>query len=76
MISCADTIHSRNAFLMNWLANLGDKVDGFKEMDLLQEHQNFWAKVLMLIASLSCYGFSPVIRLFIMCEAQIAPGNG
>lgn len=34
-----------NAFLKNWLANLSDKVDGFKEMDLLQEHQNFWAKV-------------------------------
>lgn len=30
---------------MNWLANLTGKVDGFKEMDLLQEHQNFWAKV-------------------------------
>ena len=34
-----------NAFLKNWLANLSGKVNGFKEMDLLQEHQNFWAKV-------------------------------
>lgn len=30
---------------MNWLANLSNKPDGFKEMDLLQEHFNFWAKV-------------------------------
>jgi hypothetical protein len=30
---------------MNWLANLTGKINGFKEMDLLQEHQNFWAKV-------------------------------
>ncbi|KAF8058008.1 hypothetical protein FPV67DRAFT_540810 [Lyophyllum atratum] len=35
----------RNAWLMNWLANLTGKVNGFKEMDLLQEHQNFWAKI-------------------------------
>lgn len=43
-----------NAFLKNWLANLSGKINGFKEMDLLQEHQNFWAKV----------GFSPAISLF------------
>ncbi len=30
---------------MNWLANLSGKDNGFKEMDLLQEHFNFWAKV-------------------------------
>jgi hypothetical protein len=30
---------------MNWLANLTGMADAFKEMDLLQEHQNFWAKV-------------------------------
>jgi hypothetical protein len=30
---------------MNWLANLSGKLLGFKEMDLLQEHQNFWLKV-------------------------------
>ncbi|EDR02124.1 uncharacterized protein LACBIDRAFT_332685 [Laccaria bicolor S238N-H82] len=35
----------RNAWLMNWLANLTGKANGFKEVDLLQEHQNFWAKV-------------------------------
>ncbi|KAG6834995.1 hypothetical protein H0H93_005717 [Arthromyces matolae] len=35
----------RNAWLKNWLANLSGKADGFKEMDLLQEHQNFWAKI-------------------------------
>ena len=34
-----------DAFLKNWLANLTGKINGFKEMDLLQEHQNFWAKV-------------------------------
>ena len=35
----------RNAWLVNWLANLSGKSNAFKEMDLLQEHQNFWAKV-------------------------------
>ena len=34
-----------NEFLKNWLANLSGKVNGFKDMDLLQEHQNFWVKV-------------------------------
>ena len=34
-----------DTFLKNWLTNLTGKVNGFKEMDLLQEHQNFWAKV-------------------------------
>jgi hypothetical protein len=36
---------SSDGFLKNWLANLTGKINGFKEMDLLQEHQNFWAKV-------------------------------
>ena len=35
----------RRAWLNNWLANLSGKANGFKEMDLLQEHHNFWAKV-------------------------------
>ena len=35
----------RNAWLMNWLANIMGCEDSFKEMDLLQEHQNFWDKV-------------------------------
>ncbi|KAF9546818.1 hypothetical protein CPC08DRAFT_738526 [Agrocybe pediades] len=34
----------RQAYLMNWLANLQGKENAFKEMDLLQEHQNFWLK--------------------------------
>ncbi|KAF9473609.1 hypothetical protein BDN70DRAFT_937307 [Pholiota conissans] len=36
----------RKAWLVNWLANLSGKPDGFKEIDLLQEHQNFWLKVI------------------------------
>jgi hypothetical protein len=49
--SCIFRTHlsaASNAFLKNWLANLSDKVDGFKEMDLLQEHHNFWTKVVCL----------------------------
>lgn len=30
----------------NWLANLTGRERGYKEFDLLQEHQNFWAKVI------------------------------
>ncbi|EIM79072.1 uncharacterized protein STEHIDRAFT_164029 [Stereum hirsutum FP-91666 SS1] len=36
----------KKLFLMNWLVNLTGKAGGFKEVDLLQEHQNFWAKVI------------------------------
>lgn len=35
----------RKLVLNNWLVNLTGRVNGFKEVDLLQEHQNFWAKV-------------------------------
>ncbi|EPQ61298.1 hypothetical protein GLOTRDRAFT_125020 [Gloeophyllum trabeum ATCC 11539] len=34
----------RHTFLMNWLVNLSGMPDSFKEVDLLQEHQNVWAK--------------------------------
>ncbi|KAJ6612996.1 hypothetical protein B0H10DRAFT_1806360 [Mycena sp. CBHHK59/15] len=36
----------REAYLNNWLVNLSGKIRAFKEVDLLQEHQNFWAKVI------------------------------
>ncbi|KAJ6622442.1 hypothetical protein B0H10DRAFT_2341405 [Mycena sp. CBHHK59/15] len=36
----------REAYLNNWLVNLTGKIQAFKEVDLLQEHQNFWAKVI------------------------------
>ncbi|KAK0435753.1 hypothetical protein EV421DRAFT_1716489 [Armillaria borealis] len=36
----------RDTILDNWLVNLTGRSDGFKEVDLLQEHQNFWAKVI------------------------------
>jgi len=38
-------LSSSDAFLNNWLANTSGKPDGFKEIDLLQEHFNFWLKV-------------------------------
>lgn len=64
----------RTAWLMNWLANLTGKVDGFKEMDLLQEHQNFWAKIIysargsnrswewLAMVSVSIFALRDVIR--------------
>ncbi|KAK6992307.1 hypothetical protein R3P38DRAFT_3435555 [Favolaschia claudopus] len=36
----------RELFLVNWLVNLTGRVLGFKPVDLLQEHQNFWAKII------------------------------
>ncbi|KAK7027626.1 hypothetical protein R3P38DRAFT_2776632 [Favolaschia claudopus] len=36
----------RKFLLHNWLVNLRGIIDGFKEVDLLQEHQNFWAKII------------------------------
>ncbi|KAF8798380.1 hypothetical protein BYT27DRAFT_7228445 [Phlegmacium glaucopus] len=35
----------QNAWLTNWLANISGCKNAFKEMDLLQAHQNFWDKV-------------------------------
>ncbi|KAJ7656182.1 hypothetical protein B0H14DRAFT_2659380 [Mycena olivaceomarginata] len=32
-------------FLHNWLVNITGIINRFKEVDLLQEHQNFWAKI-------------------------------
>ncbi|KAJ6484129.1 hypothetical protein C8R45DRAFT_1099276 [Mycena sanguinolenta] len=32
-------------FLHNWLVNLTGHMFRFKEVDILQEHQNFWAKI-------------------------------
>ncbi|KAK6977333.1 hypothetical protein R3P38DRAFT_3295456 [Favolaschia claudopus] len=36
----------RRFFLHNWLVNLTGRPYSFKEIDLLQEHQNFWAKII------------------------------
>ncbi|KAK7050002.1 hypothetical protein VNI00_005433 [Paramarasmius palmivorus] len=36
----------RKFFLHNWLVNLTGRANGFKEVDLLQEHQNFWLKII------------------------------
>ncbi|KAJ7168843.1 hypothetical protein C8R46DRAFT_897511 [Mycena filopes] len=33
-------------FLHNWLVNLTGRPYSFKEVDLFQEHQNFWAKII------------------------------
>ncbi|KAJ7119070.1 hypothetical protein C8R44DRAFT_673385, partial [Mycena epipterygia] len=37
---------SRELYLANWLVNLTGRLFGFKPVDLLQEHQNFWAKII------------------------------
>ncbi|KAJ7127703.1 hypothetical protein C8R44DRAFT_616194, partial [Mycena epipterygia] len=36
----------RELYLVNWLVNLTGRLFGFKPVDLLQEHQNFWAKII------------------------------
>ncbi|KAF8827077.1 hypothetical protein HHX47_DHR5001104 [Lentinula edodes] len=36
----------RKFFLHNWLVNVTGRPNCFKEVDLLQEHQNFWAKTI------------------------------
>ncbi|KAJ6609740.1 hypothetical protein B0H10DRAFT_2295466, partial [Mycena sp. CBHHK59/15] len=36
----------KHFFLHNWLVNLTGRPYSFKEVDLLQEHQNFWAKII------------------------------
>ncbi|KLO10215.1 hypothetical protein SCHPADRAFT_999732 [Schizopora paradoxa] len=38
----------REAFLMSWLVNVTGKPGRFKAVDLLQEHQNFWAKIIYM----------------------------
>ncbi|KAK0235252.1 hypothetical protein EDD85DRAFT_954792 [Armillaria nabsnona] len=70
-----------HAYMMNWLANLTSKPNGFKEMDLLQEHQNFWLKVIysgsstkrswkwISMISVSIFVLREVIRK-VQCEYQ------
>ncbi|KAE9388612.1 hypothetical protein BT96DRAFT_1073185 [Gymnopus androsaceus JB14] len=41
-------------FLHNWLVNLTGKADGFKEVNLLQEHSNFWLKVVYGAKGVNC----------------------
>ncbi|KAF8125886.1 hypothetical protein K438DRAFT_1458742, partial [Mycena galopus ATCC 62051] len=42
----ADAIFEILLFLVNWLVNLTGREFRFKPVDLLQEHQNFWAKII------------------------------
>ena len=35
----------KHAYMISWLVNTTGRPNAFKEVDLLQEHQNFWAKV-------------------------------
>ncbi|KAJ7824342.1 hypothetical protein B0H13DRAFT_2241340 [Mycena leptocephala] len=41
---CVWTKELRHIVLQNWLANPQDKVNSFVEIDLVQEHLNFWIK--------------------------------
>ncbi|KAJ7123803.1 hypothetical protein C8R43DRAFT_1135854 [Mycena crocata] len=41
---CVWTKELRNVILQNWLANPTGKPDSFVEIDLVQEHLNFWIK--------------------------------
>ncbi|KAJ7648485.1 hypothetical protein B0H17DRAFT_1215628 [Mycena rosella] len=45
-LTLADGSQVTRFFLHNWLVNLTGRPYGFKEVDLLQEHQNFWAKII------------------------------
>ncbi|KAJ7643193.1 hypothetical protein B0H17DRAFT_1216237 [Mycena rosella] len=36
----------RQLYLANWLVNITGRLFGFKPVDLLQEHQNYWAKII------------------------------
>ncbi|TDL22081.1 hypothetical protein BD410DRAFT_803611 [Rickenella mellea] len=76
----------RNAFLMNWLVNTTGCPNAFKEVDLLQEHQNMWAKVIynargsnrswdwLSMVSLSIYTLRDVIHN--VQQAFKVPHNG
>lgn len=44
----------RHAYLMSWLVNISGHANRFKEVDLLQEHQNFWMKVRIPGLSRTC----------------------
>ncbi|KAJ4472426.1 hypothetical protein C8R41DRAFT_701928, partial [Lentinula lateritia] len=46
----------RKFFLHNWLVNVTGQPNCFKEVDLLQEHQNFWAKVFQHAFNISSLG--------------------
>ncbi|KAF6745813.1 hypothetical protein DFP72DRAFT_992947 [Ephemerocybe angulata] len=52
----------RQGSLMNWLVNLSGKANGFKEIELLQDHQNFWLKRWLGIVSVCIFCLRDVIR--------------
>ena len=67
---------ARKLFLHNWLVNLTGKVNGFKEVDLLQEHINFWIKVSFILHQNM---YLPIHCQYRLCMAQkesIVPGSG
>ncbi|KAJ7831764.1 hypothetical protein B0H14DRAFT_3713137 [Mycena olivaceomarginata] len=43
-LTCVWTKELRNIVLQNWLANPQGKLNSFVEIDLVQEHLNFWIK--------------------------------
>jgi len=52
---------------MNWLANLSGCPNRFKEMDLLEEHLNFWAKVCVSPKCLGLVSDSQILD-YIQCQ--------
>ncbi|KAF4621737.1 hypothetical protein D9613_012151 [Agrocybe pediades] len=64
----------REVWLNNWLANPSGRPNSFKEMDLLQEHLNFWLKIVynaqgsnrswkwLTMVSVSIFALRDVIR--------------
>ncbi|KAF6744344.1 hypothetical protein DFP72DRAFT_1177189 [Ephemerocybe angulata] len=44
--------------LRNWLVNLTGRKNGFKEIDMLQEHHNFWLKVRQMTWTLKQTGWT------------------
>ncbi|KAJ3541714.1 hypothetical protein NM688_g6046 [Phlebia brevispora] len=59
----------KKVILDNWLVNTTGKENGFSEIDLLQEHLNFWTKVM-------CQSLPDIIIALILLEQVIYAAHG
>jgi hypothetical protein len=70
------TSFASEIILKNWLLNPTGDPNFWVELDLVQEHLNYWIKVLELFFILAVWCYSPLIRLSTRHTELMPHGNG
>jgi hypothetical protein len=66
----------RKIVTQNWLLNPTGKENAFVEIDLVQEHLNFWIKVSKHVLTLQQKRLTKIDSVFIKLKAVRIPGLG